>query len=562
MIDRCGGRRYLKVFLEPGELRAKRRRAGLKHQPVAATDPEAKLEGHDNAVAQRIGSERQTSGDQALLSSSVPFIIIPWQTKVKHFVALHEEFMQSGPMEWVRRSILRSDRRADRGRSARPVTRGTAGSLGSSPRIAVSALVRPYRDRDLAALLQLWARGGQEWGGADLLTVDDGADLLQVDGAICVVADDGDALVGLALGIATGGTGWILRVVVARDVPESDPTPRLLDELEARLAEAGTRKLIALVEQDDAIHARLSERGYAEEASVLCMQRLVPTDLASPSALGELGGRMVEPGLWGSLKGLKDAKEIIERRVILPIAEPRLAARHAISSPSAVVLFGPPGTGKTTFAKGIASRVSWPFVEIQPSQLAAEGPERQAELLAHTFTRIFDLPSAVVFVDEVEDLASKRDEDRRVNVSVTNEFLKQIPRFREVPHHLLACATNWISRLDSAFLRPGRFDWVLPVGPPDAEARASIWLRYVEEITDEEVDIEALVGATEFFTPADIEFAARKAAQRAFEREHFQGAGKRALMEDFLDAIRETRPTLSATLVEEFNADTESFARY
>ncbi|MDQ3771268.1 MAG: ATP-binding protein, partial [Actinomycetota bacterium] len=287
-----------------------------------------------------------------------------------------------------------------------------------------------------------------------------------------------------------------------------------------------------------------------------------PASLASPSALAELGGRMLDPGLWDSLKGLEDAKEIIDRRVILPLAEPQLAARHAVSPPSAIVLFGPPGTGKTTFAKGIASRVGWPFVEIQPSQLGAEGPERQAELLAQTFDRIFELPSAVVFVDEVEDLASKRDEDRRVNASVTNEFLKQIPRFHDVPHQLLACATNWISRLDPAFLRPGRFDYLLPVGPPDAEARASIWRRYVEEITDEKIDTGALVDATQFFTPADIEFAARKAAQRAFEREHFEGAGKRALFEEFLEAIRETRPTLSAELVDAFNVDTERFARY
>ena len=426
----------------------------------------------------------------------------------------------------------------------------------------MSSFVRPYRDRDLAALLQLWGRSGPARGGTDLLTVDDGVDVLHVDGAVCVVADDDGAIVGLALGLAAGAIGWILRVVVAPEGSENDLTPRLLDELEARLAEIGTRKLIGLVAHDETVHARLIERGYAEARDVLCMQRPAPTSLATPSALGELGGRMVEPGLWESLKGLKDAKEIIERRVILPLAEPQLAARHAVSPPSAVVLFGPPGTGKTTFAKGIASRVAWPFVEIQPSQLAAEGPERQAELLSQTFDRIFDLPSAVVFVDEVEDLASKRDEDRRVNVSVTNEFLKQIPRFRDVPHHLLACATNWISRLDSAFLRPGRFDYVLPVAPPDPEARASIWRRYVEEITEEEVDIDTLVGATEFFTPADIEFAARKAAQRAFEREHFQGAGKRAVMEDFLGAIKETRPTLSADLVEEFNADTASFARY
>jgi len=426
----------------------------------------------------------------------------------------------------------------------------------------VSAVVRPYRDRDLAALLQLWARIEQAQSDTDLLTVDDGMNLLHVNGSICVVADDEGSISGLALGMAAGAIGWILRVVVAPEDSESDITRRLLDELETRLTEIGVRKLIALVVHTKTIHAQLNERGYAEAGNALCMERSVPTSTATPSALAELGGRIVEPGLWESLKGLKDAKEIIERRVILPLAEPQLAARHAVSPPSAVVLFGPPGTGKTTFAKGIASRVGWPFVEIRPSQLAAEGPERQAELLSRTFDRIFDLPSAVVFVDEVEDLASTRDEDRRVNTSVTNEFLKQIPRFHDVPHHLLACATNWVSRLDPAFLRPGRFDYVLPVGPPDLEARASIWRRYVEEITNEEIDIDALVGASEFFTPADIEFAARKAAQRAFEREHFEGASNRAVMDEFLAAIEETRPTLSAAVVEEFNADTSRFARY
>lgn len=426
----------------------------------------------------------------------------------------------------------------------------------------MSLFVRPFRDRDLAAILQLWGRVGQARGNAELLTVDDGIDLLQVDGTICIVADDDAAIVGLALGTTAGASGWILRVAVAPEVSQEDLTHRLLDELEARLAENGARKLIALIAHDEDIHAQLNERGYAEILKALCMQRPVPTSLATPSALAELDGRVIEPGLWESLKGLKDVKEIIERRVILPLAEPQLAARHAVFPPSAVVLFGPPGTGKTTFAKGIASRVAWPFVEIHPSQLAAEGPERQAELLSQAFDRIFNLPSAVVFVDEVEDLASKRDQDRRVNVSVTNEFLKQIPRFHELPHHLLACATNSVSSLDSAFLRPGRFDSVLPVGPPDSEARASIWLRYVEEITEEEIDIQALVEATQFFTPADIEFSARKAAQHAFEREYFKGPGKRAEMNDFLRAIKETRPSLSPELVREFDADTESFARY
>lgn len=119
-------------------------------------------------------------------------------------------------------------------------------------------------------------------------------------------------------------------------------------------------------------------------------------------------------------------------------------------------------------------------MEIHPVELAGEGPEREAKRLADTFNLVLELAAAVVFVDEVEDLASARREERRLSAGVTNEFLKQLPRFQKAPHHLLVCATNSIARLDAAFPRPGRFDSVIPVGPPDTEARAAIWQRYVE----------------------------------------------------------------------------------
>jgi SpoVK/Ycf46/Vps4 family AAA+-type ATPase len=294
------------------------------------------------------------------------------------------------------------------------------------------------------------------------------------------------------------------------------------------------------------------------------LERVLPAASAATSAaLAELGAQLVPPGLWDALKGLEDAKEIIERRVILPLAEPDLAARHSVAPPKAIVLFGPPGTGKTTFAKGIASRLGWPFVEIEASELGGDGPEREAKRLADSFERVREgLGSAVVFFDEVEDLAAARGQERKVSSSVTNEFLKQIPRMRELPEHLLVCATNWVSSLDQAFLRPGRFDYILPVGPPDEEARRAIWRRYVEEISDEDVDVDALVRATDLFTPADIEFAARKAAQRAFEREHFEGRTHRATTDEFLASIQGTRRTLSQATVDGFAEDVELFSRY
>lgn len=420
--------------------------------------------------------------------------------------------------------------------------------------------IRPYEHSDLGRVLQLWERADGRHGGD--LSTDEAVDLMHSDPAVTLVAESDGELVGMALGSSSAAVGWVHRLVIQPDPATGhEVAERLMEELEARLTDAGVRRLHAIVADGEPARDHLERRDFRAVDGVH-LERVISPVSVVPTGLTEVFGRMIPPGLWDEMKGLDEAKEIIERRVILPLAEPELAERHAVRPPKAIVLFGPPGTGKTTFAKGIASHLGWPFVEIQPSVLAGEGEEHQARLLVETIDRILELDSAVVFVDEVEDLASIRHEQRRVSPSVTNEFLKQIPRLREVREHLLVCATNWVDRLDPAFLRPGRFDYVLPVGPPDADTRAAIWARYTDEITDEEVDIERLVEASEMFTPADIEFAARKAAQRAFEREHFEGARHRARTEDFTRAIKQVRPTLTSEMLEAFDAARRSHARY
>jgi SpoVK/Ycf46/Vps4 family AAA+-type ATPase len=118
--------------------------------------------------------------------------------------------------------------------------------------------------------------------------------------------------------------------------------------------------------------------------------------------------------------------------------------------------------------------------------------------------------------------------------------------------------------LDHAFTRPGRFDYLVPVGPPDGTARRGIWERYVSSISTADgadIDLDELSARSQYFSAADIEFAAQKAAQAAFERS-LRGDDTGTTTEDFARAAREVRPSISNAMARDFDEDIERFARF
>jgi len=199
-------------------------------------------------------------------------------------------------------------------------------------------------------------------------------------------------------------------------------------------------------------------------------------------------------------------------------------------------------SGKTTFARAVASRLAWPFVELFPSRLAAGQGGLPAGLSA-AFGRLAELDRVLVFIDEVEEIAASR-EVSTTNIGVVNELLKALVAFRERPGRLLICATNSIRALDPAFLRHGRFDYVLPIGPPDEQARDAMWSRHVD-IARELVDVNELVTASAGLTPADITQAARTVAQQMFEQALDTGQRQYPRTGDYVRAISALRPTLT-----------------
>ena len=418
--------------------------------------------------------------------------------------------------------------------------------------------VRDFHDDDLDQAIHIWDQSRE--GGEPVFSA---AEVVSIARAghpalVAVVQQD---VVGMAAAKVEGERAWLAMFALDARWRNRGIGSALLGELEKKLRAQGVHRITSLVPEGAAGYKAMVNCGYRPRTDLTYFEKVEELDPEDFGVLEELGGQLLPPGRWEALAGMTKEKDVIERRVVLPISHAEQAERHGVHPPKAIVLFGPPGTGKTSFAKAIASRLNWPFVELFPSRLAGSSPDGLAASLRSVFAELEHLDDLVLFLDEVEEIAGARSTPAAGPAhGVTNELLKLIPGFREHDHRLLVCATNSVSSLDSAFLRPGRFDYVIPVGPPDPPARRAIWSRYLGPARDN-VDLDVLVERTDLFTPADIEFAARQGAQTAFERDVLHDNGGLATTEDFLRAVADARPTLTSDVIAEFERDIKDYTR-
>ncbi len=278
--------------------------------------------------------------------------------------------------------------------------------------------------------------------------------------------------------------------------------------------------------------------------------------------LNEMGAQTSRKEIWDTISDSQPPKQLVQRKIILPLTERDLSKKHGVVPPKTIIFFGPPGTGKTHFARAIAGALSWWFIEIAPSMLMVDGTERIGANLRTVMEKARTLEEAVIFIDEFEEIAGSRDEANRVDKSITNEFLKQVPLLKNQGNNiLLICATNYIKQLDTALLRPGRFDCIIPVGGLNEDERKTILEYYLSKLHTEEIDLARIIKMTSRFTPADMEYLFQQVAQFAFEQELATKRDYLVTTDTIFEIVPKIRPSLTDEIIMEFEKESITYSR-
>src|SRR5216110_384759 len=245
-----------------------------------------------------------------------------------------------------------------------------------------------------------------------------------------------------------------------------------------------------------------------------------------PSAMREV---LVEiPDVtWDQVGGLEDVKEELREAVEWPLKYPDLFAQLNATPPKGLLLYGPPGTGKTLLAKAVAHESESNFISVKGPELLNKFVGESEKAVREVFRKARQASPCIIFFDEIDSVAPVRGSgggETHVTERVISQFLTEMDGLEELRNVVIIAATNRPDIIDSALLRPGRFDRLLFVPPPDLEARRQIVRIHTRKTPlAEDVNLDELARKTDGYTGADIASLANTGVMLAL-REHISKA--------------------------------------
>ena len=262
---------------------------------------------------------------------------------------------------------------------------------------------------------------------------------------------------------------------------------------------------------------------------------------------------------YDELGGLKKEVQKIREMVELPMRHPELFDKIGVEAPKGVLLYGPPGTGKTLLAKAVAGETNANFVSLSGPEIMGKYYGESEERIREIFTQAEENSPSIIFIDEIDSIAPKRDEvSGELEKRIVSQLLTLMDGMKSRGKVIVIAATNRPDSIDPALRRPGRFDREIEIGIPDAEGRFDILSIHTRGMPiDEKVDLKQISKITHGFVGADLEVLAKEAAMRSLRRiladeeidldeEKISSEILQKIQissEDFRDALKEVSPS-------------------
>lgn len=294
-----------------------------------------------------------------------------------------------------------------------------------------------------------------------------------------------------------------------------------------------------------------------EKIPAKILQKIVITDDDFRDALKEVRPSALREVLvqipnvtWDDVGGLESLKEELLESVEWPLKHKEAFEHTGVTPPKGILLHGPPGTGKTLIAKAVAHTTESNFISIKGPELLSKWVGESEKGVREVFRKARQAAPCIIFLDEIDAIAPARgsgSSDSHVTERVVSQILTEIDGLEELHNVLVIGATNRVDIVDSALLRPGRFDRIIEVPLPDLKGRENIFkIHTTKKPLAEDTNLTKLVEMTEGFSGADIEGVCNRAAMTAIKR--YVNNNEKSVksikitQEDLINAIKKIRP--------------------
>ncbi|MCI4456222.1 MAG: AAA family ATPase [Sulfolobus sp.] len=258
---------------------------------------------------------------------------------------------------------------------------------------------------------------------------------------------------------------------------------------------------------------------------------------------------------WDMIGGYEEIKREIREYIELPLRRKDIAEKYGLKPPKGILLFGPPGCGKTMMMKALANEAKINFIYVSVPEIMSKWYGESEQRLRELFNNARKMAPVILFFDEIDTIGVRR--EQHVGDSVTPRLLSlmlsEMDGLASEDGVIVVGSTNVPHLLDKALLRPGRFDKLIYVGLPDLKSRIEIFKIHCKgKPLAGDVDFEALARMTERYTGADIANVCQEVARRVAAESLNTGVIREIKMDDFIEVIKKYKPSVSLEMLEQY----------